>query len=101
MKLQLSKEDWKTQVSLPLISYKTGTTIGKTPMEKLDYLKVDIKTQPEERDSKTVAIYVLLFRTGIPEALLKFVTFLHKIIRGQGLSTLPQKFVITRNLVIG
>ena len=38
---------------------------------------------------------------GIPKALLKFVTILHKIIRGQDLSTGPQKFGLTRNLVIG
>ena len=48
-----------------------------------------------------VLIYVLLFRTGSPEALLKFVTILHKIIRGQDLSTGPQKFGMTQNLVVG
>ena len=70
------------------------------PTEKLDSLKVDIKTQPGERYSKTVVIYVLMFRTGIPEALLKFVTLLHNIIRGQDLSTGPQKSGMTRNMVI-
>ena len=64
-------------------------------------LKVDIKTQPGERDSETVAFYVPIFRTGRPEALLKFVTFLHNIIRVQDLSTGPQKFGMTRNLVVG
>ena len=71
------------------------------PTEKLDSLKVDIKTQPGERYKKTVVIYVPMFRTGIPEALLKFVTLLHNIIRGKYLSMGPQKIGITRNLVIG
>ena len=47
-----------------------------------------------------VAIYVPLFRTGSPKALLNFVTILHNIIRGQYLSTGPQKFVMTHNLVV-
>ena len=40
-----------------------------------------------------------LFRTGIPEALLKFVTLLHKIIQVQDLSKVPQKFGMTSNLL--
>ena len=46
-------------------------------------------------------IYVPLFQTGSPEALLKFVTIIHKIIRGQDLSTGSQKFGMTQNLVVG
>ena len=77
------------------ISYKPDVTIGKTPTEKSDLMKVDIKTQPGDSYSDTVAIYVPLFRTGSQEALLKFVTILHKIIRGQYLFTGPQKFGMT------
>ena len=99
MKLQPPKEDWNNQVPTPPISYKPGKTIGKTPTEKLDYLKVDIKTQPGERDSETVAIYMTLLWTGSLEALLKFFTILHKIIRGQDLSMGPQKFGMKWNLV--
>ena len=54
-----------------------------------------------EKDSETVAIYVPLFWTGIPEALPKFVTILNKIIKGQDLSNGPQKYRMTRNIVIG
>ena len=80
MKLQLPIEDWKNWGPLPPISYKSDVTIGKKPTEKSDLLKVDIKNQPGERDSETVTIYFLLLRTETPEALLKFVTILHKII---------------------
>ena len=69
-------------------------------MGKLDSLKFDIKTQLGERDSDTVAIYMSLFWTGIPEALLKFIALIHKIIRGQYLSTGPQNFGMTWNLVV-
>ena len=41
-----------------------------------------------------------MFRTGSPDALLNSFTILHKIIRGQDLSTGPQNFGMTRNLVI-
>ena len=64
-------------------------------------MKVDIKTKPGERYNETVAIYVPLFWTGIIEALLKFVTILHKIIRGQDLSKGSQKFRMMQNLFVG
>ena len=70
-------------------------------MENSYSLKVNIKTQPKERVSETVAIYMPLFRTGIPDALLKFFTILHKIVRFQDLSTGPQKYSMTWNLVVG
>ena len=46
-------------------------------------------------------MYVTLFWTRIPEALLKFVSLLQNIIRGQDLSTGSQKFGITGKLVLG
>ena len=101
MKLQLPKYDCKIRGTLPPIYYKPNTTIGKSLKDKFYSFKVNIKTQPGERDSKMVAIYVPLFRTGSPEALLKFVTIIHKIIRGQDLYTGPQKFGMTWDLVVG
>ena len=72
-----------------MISYKPDSTIRKTTTDKSDSLKVKIKTQPGERDSETVAIYVPLLRTGIPKDLLNFFTFIHKIVRGKDLSKGP------------
>ena len=57
-----------------LISYKTYQITGNNLADKLDSLKVYIKMQPWEKDSETVAIYVPLFLTGSPEALLNYVT---------------------------
>ena len=101
MKTQPTKEDWKSPWPLPPISYKTDVTIGNNSTEKSDSLNIDIKTKPVERDSEAVVIYVPMLRTWSPEALLKFVTILNKIISGQDLSTGIQKFGMTRNLIIG
>ena len=101
MKLQLPTEYWQKRGPPPPIFYKAEPTLGKTPTEKSDPLKVDIKTQPGERDSEMVVIYVPLFITRIPEAILKFITLLNKIIRVQALSIGPQKFGITSNLAVG
>ena len=90
----------KTQGPPTPISYKANVTIRKTLTDKSESLKVDIKTQPGKRESKTVVVYVTLFRTGIPEALFKLVTIIHKIIRGQDLSTGPQNFGMRWNLVV-
>ena len=62
---------------------------------------VNIKNQPVESDGETAVIYVPMFQTGSPETLLKFFTIIHKIIRGKDLSTGPQKFGMTQNLVVG
>ena len=59
---------------LSLFSYKPDSKIGKTPIYMKYSLKVDIKTKPGDKERKMVTIYVTLFRTGSPEALLKFIT---------------------------
>ena len=84
-----------------LIYYNPNVTIEKTPTENSESLKINIKTQPGEKDSETVDIYMPLFWTGSPESLLKFVTIHHKITRGQDLSTGPQNSGMWRNLVVG
>ena len=90
MKTQIPKEYWKSQGPPLLISYKPDPTIRNTTTDKSDSLKVDIKTQPGESNNETVEIYVTLFWKESPESLLKFVIIIHKIIRGQDLSTGPK-----------
>ena len=80
MKIQIPKDDLKNRRPPPPISYKPDPNIGNNPAENLDSLKVNIKTKPGERDSKMVAIYMLLFCIGSPDAPLKFFTLLNKII---------------------
>ena len=100
MKLNIAN-DLKNLWPLPLIFYKPNHTTRKTPTDKSDSLKFDIKTKPGESDSDIVAIYVPLFQTGSTEDLLKFVTILNKVIKGQDISKGPLKYEMTRNLVIG
>ena len=83
MKLQIPKDNWKSRGPPPLIFYNPDPTIRNTQTEKVDSLNFDINTQPVERDSETVVIYLPLFWAWSPESLIKFVTILHKIILGQ------------------
>ena len=69
--------------------------------EKSDSLKFNKNIQPVEKYSETVEIFVPLFHIGGPESLIKFIIFLHKIMKGQDLSTGPQIFGMTWNLVVG
>ena len=62
----------KNCVLTPLVFFKTGPTIGKKPNENQESLNVEIKTQSGEANSKIVLIYVLIFKTVISKALLKF-----------------------------
>ena len=73
MKVKTTKDGLNNREPPPPIIYKPDPSISNTPADKLDLLKVDIKTQPVERGSKAVVIYVLLFWMGSTEALLKFV----------------------------
>ena len=70
MKLQLPTKEWNNWGLPPPIFYKSDPTLGKTPADKLDSLKFDIKNQPGERDSETVvhcAGIVYLFICGLDQ----------------------------------
>ena len=47
-----------------------------------------------------MVIYMLIFRTIIPEALLKLLTIMENIIKGQDLFTGYQKYGMARNLIL-
>ena len=59
------------------------------------------KTQTSEQGSETMLIYAPLFSTVSPEALLKFISEIQKIIKGKDLYTVPQKYEINHNLLLG
>ena len=69
-------------------------------MDNSDSLKFWYKNRSWENDIEMVAIYVTLFINGTPEVLLKIITILNKIIKGQDLSRGLHKYGMTRNLVI-
>ena len=48
-----------------------------------------------------MVIYMMIFRTIIPEALLKLLTILNNIIKGQDLYTGFQKYGMAHNPIIG
>ena len=51
MEIQLPKYYWKRRELTPPICYKPAITIGENPPDKWDSLKVNIKTQSDEKDS--------------------------------------------------
>ena len=52
-------------------------------------------------DSETISIYVLIFKSGSYEALLRFITLLNKIVNYHILTTVPQMYEMTKNLLAG
>ena len=99
MKIKISN-NMKIWGPPPPIYFKPDTTIRKTPSNKADFLKVDLKTKPGDTDNKMVAIYMPLLRTSTPEALLKFITLLNRILKGKYLSTVTQKYGMARNIMV-
>ena len=83
------------------MSYKPEPTFGMKPKTKSESLKVNIKTQPGKENRKTILIYLPMSKTGSLEELLRFLTILQNIIKGQILTTGPNKYKILKNLLAG
>ena len=98
MKPQTPK-DFNNSVPYPLICYLPDTTFNKNPGNKSDSLKVEIKMQLGYPKSDPILMYVPVFNTGSPEVLLKFLTLLDKIIKGQSLTTGTHIYAMTNNLL--
>ena len=101
VRVKLQLQEFKNRGTAPPISYKLEPTFGMKPKTKSEYLKVDIKTQSGKANSKTILIYLPMFKTGSPEELLIFLTIIQKIIKGQSLTTGPKKYEIPNNLLAG
>ena len=101
MKLHINKYNIKSHGPKPPIFYKPKPTISKTLSDKSDSLKVDIKTQSGKANSKTILIYLPMFKTGSTEEILMFLTILQKIIKVQSLTTGPKQYEISKNLLAG
>ena len=71
------------------------------PNEKLDSIRVEINFKIGERDRNTLYIYVPIFKTGLVNALIKFLVLLKKIRKFQNLTTGTHRYVITKNLLEG
>ena len=99
MKLHL--QYLKTRGPATPISYQLDYTIEMKLEIKVDSLKVNMKTQSGETGSETVSLYVLVFRTGSPEACIKFHTTIQKITRCQSIKTGLQMYATTKNLLAG
>ena len=65
MKLQIAN-DFNNSGPPPPISYNPYQNTRKTLTDKTDYLKIDINMHTGDKNRKTVAIYVQIFRTGSP-----------------------------------
>ena len=89
MKLHIPKDKLKSRGLPPSIFYNPDPTIGKSLSDRSGSLKVGIKIQPGYRGIKTVVIYMLLFKMGNTEAILKFIMLLNNITQGQDMSTGP------------
>ena len=62
-------------------------------------LKVYIKSQTGETSSKTILLYIPVFKMGSQEALLRLLKFLQKTIKGEILKTGPQMYTMMKNLL--
>ena len=85
----------------PPIYYKPDFTVRMKPKSKSDSLKVNIKTQAIKSSSGTILIYVPVLNTDPPEALLRLLTLIQKIIKCHSLTTIPQMYAMLKRLLLG
>ena len=86
---------------LPPMFFNTNPTIGKKPDKKQDSLNVYIKTYPGGINRKTALICILVFKNGLPNALLKFLFILKKLLKAWNLTTVPQMYFMINNPLKG
>ena len=102
MRVALPKDWARNRGPPPPIPYKQELSLSTDKDENHhDSLKIEIETQPSLADSKSLSLYVPIFKSGPPEMLLKYLVVLQKILKGQSLTTGPQQYAMARNLLAG
>ena len=69
--------------------------------EKGEFIKIDLKSNPADADSKTYSFSIQLLSKATPEEILKFMDNFDMIVRGQGITDAENKFGMMRNLLRG
>ena len=70
-------------------------------MEKDQYLSLKLKSIPGRTTSSEYTLNVRYFQSGTAEEWIKFTQNLNHVFVGQSLSTRPNKFSMTRRLLVG
>ena len=60
-----------------------------------------IKTQLDKSNSETISLYILVFKTGLSEALLVFFIMIKNIVKGQSLTTDSHIYDMVNTLLEG
>ena len=99
-KMKLNRPQYFNNLgTLPLICYLPDATVDKKPGEMYNSPKFEIKTQPGYPKSGSISMFVPEFKMGSPEGLLKFLTLLDKITKGQSLTIGTLMYVMTNNIL--
>ena len=73
----------------------------ETKKEKGEFIKVDLKSNPNVADSKTYSFSIGLLYKATPEEILKFMDNFDMIVRGQDIKGPGNKYGMMRNLLRG
>ena len=73
----------------------------KKDLRKGQYLECKCHTRPGDPDSPVYSIQIPYFGTGTPEEWLQFLDGLEKAIRGQNISSGPERYELTERLLTG
>ena len=71
----------------------------ETKPGKGEFVKIDLKSNPTNEDSKTYSFQIKLVSHATPEEILKFMDNFDMIVRGQNITEAEDKFGMMRNLL--
>ena len=100
IKLQM-QHDFRNCGPVPPIFYNMDANARNKWESRSNSLKVYIKTQQGEPKSYMIYIYVPLFNTWLLQALLRFLTILQNIIKGQILTTGMKMYAMENDILAG
>ena len=82
-----------------LVYFKIAPMNRNKPDKKKYSLKVEIKTQPGQINSKKVFIYVPIFKTRSAKALLNLLVILKNILKVNNLNNGQKNYATTKNIL--
>ena len=73
----------------------------KEELQKGEYLQLKLRSNPADEHSQTYELCIPYFSAGMPEQWFKFNRDLSQVFDGQGLTTGPSRYAMTRHLLEG
>lgn len=88
----------KKRVVVPVIPFERPQ---QRELQRHEVLTFRLRSVPQDHDSTTYELTLPFFKQGAPETLLLLLNGIRQVVRGQNLTTGPQKYQLMRRMLEG